>query len=87
MGQLVRCVWQADFGAYGGRKSRQAFSYDAYVPDLVAQLDLHLPAEIVQVVLEAERAVAQLNDRARAMSLEAIARPLLRAESVASSRI
>jgi Fic family protein len=87
MGQLVRRVWQADFGAYGGRKARQAFSYDAYVPEHVAQLEPHLPAEIVQVVLEAQRAIEQLNDHEHATSLEAVARPLLRAESVASSRI
>jgi len=41
----------------------------------------------VQVVVEAEQAIHQLNEDSQAANLEAVARPLLRAESVASSRI
>ena len=87
MGRLVRGHWRADFNAYGGRKARQAFSYEAYVPDPIAELDAKLSADIVQVVVEAEHAIRRLNDHSQSANLEAVARPLLRAESVASSRI
>lgn len=87
MGHLVRRQWKADFNAYGGRKTRQGFSYDAYVPDPIAALEPLLPGDIVQVVVEAEEAIRVLNDYPKAHSLEAIARHILRAESVASSRI
>ncbi|MGH2344890.1 MAG: Fic family protein, partial [Chloroflexota bacterium] len=56
MGRLVQRRWQADFGAYGGRKARQAFAYQAYVPDLIAELEPVLPADIVAAVVVAEHA-------------------------------
>jgi Fic family protein len=87
VGHLVRRHWHADLGAYGGRKARQSFVYDAYVPDPIANLDLVLPVDVAQVVLEAEQAISTLNEQRHAHSLEAVARQLLRSESVASSRI
>jgi len=85
---LVRQHWQADLGAFGGRRARQGFFYDAYVPDPIAGLDLHLPNDIAQISAEAEEAIRALNRvPARHGSLESLARQLLRAESVASSRI
>lgn len=87
MGRLVRRHWKADLGSYGGRRARQSFTYEAYVPDLVAEMDPVLPIDIVQVVVEAEHLIGALNEQAGAHNLEAIARQLLRAESVASSRI
>lgn len=88
MPKLVRQRWEADFGAFGGRRARRGFTYDAYVPDPVAELDLPLPPDVAAVVAEAEGAVRAVNALAPALSsLDVLARQLLRAESVASSRI
>jgi Fic family protein len=87
MGRSVRRHWKADLGAYGGRRARQSFAYDAYVPDPIAELEPVLPVDIVQVIVEAEGAISTLNAHPSAHNLEVIARQLLRAESVASSRI
>lgn len=87
MGRLVRATWPADPGA-GRKADRLPCPYDAYVPDRVADLRVSLPAETVATVAAAEREIAVLNlADARLVSTEGVARILLRAESVASSRI
>lgn len=64
------------------------FDYQAYVPDDVAAVDPVLPASISRVLHEADEAVRELNaDLPNVAGLEALARQLLRQESVASSRI
>lgn len=86
--RLIQLAWPADPNAPGGRKERQSFRYQAFVPDPVARLQFTLPAQIAATVSAAERQVALLNRDPPAMaSLEVLARRLLRAESVASSRI
>jgi len=87
MGQLVRQRWAADLSAYGGRKTRQGFSFDAFVPNPIADLNPSLPTDVALIVGEAEQSVHQLNGGPAVEDLEAIARQLLRSESVASSRI
>jgi Fic family protein len=80
--------WPADPSAPGGRAERRALRYQAFVPDPVAKLELALPSNVAAAVSTAERAVDALNrDPPRLASLEVLARRLLRAESVASSRI
>lgn len=80
--------WTPAAGAYGGRRSRLAFDFDAYVPDHIADLKLALPADIASVLTEAEVAVRELNRQGHQLgALETLARQLLRAEAVASSRI
>ncbi len=80
--------WPADPSVPGGRAERRAFSYRALVPDPIADLQLALPSNVAGAVSTAERAVDVLNrDPPRLASLEVVARRLLRAESVASSRI
>lgn len=75
-------------GAYGGRKARESFGYQAFVPETIADRDFVLKAEVAAVVSEAESAVQELNHYPPAFgSFEALARNLLRAESIASSRI
>ncbi len=87
-GHLEERIWHADYGRYGGRRSRGSFSYQAYVPEPVAEFDLPLPGDVAEVVSEAEREVSLLNhDPPELDGLEALARQLLRAESLASSRI
>jgi Fic family protein len=59
-----------------------------YVPDRLADLDATLSATLAADVSDAERAILRLNaESPHVASLEALARLLLRAESVASSRI
>jgi len=87
-GHLLKRTWKADVGAFGGRKARQAFSYEAFVPATIADQDFVLRADVAAAVSQAESAVQQLNNYPPAFgSFEALARSLLRAESIASSRI
>ncbi len=80
--------WPAAPSAPGGREERRTFSYRAFVPDPIANLQLALPSSVAAAVSTAERAVDALNrDPPRLASLEVLARRLLRAESIASSRI
>jgi Fic family protein len=72
----------------GGRRNREPFAYEAFVPDPIASWDIVLSSAAVAAVTEATTAIAHLNDSpARLASLEALASQLLRAESIASSRI
>ena len=88
MSKLVRQRWEADFGAFGGRRARQSFTYDAFVPDQIGELQLQLPNDVAQVAGEADEAIRALNRVPPSLtSLETLARQLLRVESVASSRI
>lgn len=74
--------------AYGGRRSRQAFDYDAYVPPRVGEMDFSFAGDIAAVLGEADQNVRDLNREPPPLgSFENLARQLLRAESVASSRI
>lgn len=87
MGRLVHGTWPANPGA-GRKADRLPCEYDAFVPDRVAGLSVTLPAETAATVAAAEREIAVLNlSDARLVSTEGVARILLRAESVASSRI
>jgi Fic family protein len=87
-GTLEERIWSADFGRYGGRRARGSFSYRAYIPDPIAEFDVVLPGDVAEVVSEAEREVALLNQSPPKLGgLETLARQLLRAESLASSRI
>jgi Fic family protein len=80
--------WPANPSAPGGRAERRAFSYRAFVPDPIADLQLALPSNVAAAVSSSERAVDALNrDPPLLASLEVLARRLLRAESAASSRI
>ena len=86
--RFVQRSWPAEPHAPGGRKERQTFRYEAFVPNPVGRLQFTLPAQIAATVSTAERQVDLLNRDGPAMaSLEVLARRLLRAESVASSRI
>jgi Fic family protein len=80
--------WPANPAASGGTAERRSFSYRAFVPDPIAHLELALPSAVAAAVSTAERAVDALNrDPPLLASLEVLAHRLLRAESVASSRI
>jgi len=88
MGYKVSTVWQGSSGYGFPRAMRRPCGYETYVPDRLAELELALPAEVVADASDAERAIHELNAQSPGLaSLEAVARLLLRAEAVASSRI
>jgi Fic family protein len=87
-GVLVPRHWEPNYSALGGRAARRGFGYRAFVPTPIADEDFLLPSHVAELASAAERAALQLNsDPPRIGSLEILARQLLRAESVASSRI
>ncbi len=84
----VKRRWQANLEAFGGRKARRGFFYQAFVPDEIRDLELTLPVDIAEVSDAAAAAVRRLGAQPPpGISWEALGRHLLRAESVASSRI
>jgi Fic family protein len=88
MPTLVERFWTPNLQAPGGRRNRIPFKYKAYVPDRIGELDPPLSASAARIIAEADQAVAALNrDMPAVAGLEALARQLLRQESVASSRI
>lgn len=88
MPHFVTRIWPADPDVPGGRAERSGLAYRAFIPDRIAKRALALPAAVAAAVSRAERAVDALNrNPPRVASLEVLARRLLRAESVASSRI
>jgi Fic family protein len=85
--KVVRRRWSGDF-AGPGRKGRQSCEYEAYLPDPLAVRTFSLDGDVAADVSDAETAVARLNvEGASLVNTEALARILLRAEAVASSRI
>ncbi len=88
MGSLIRARWISEAVSGVPRADRRSCEYDAYVPDLLADRSVMLDGETAADVTDAEAAIARLDTRASALTdTEALARLLLRAESVASSRI
>jgi len=70
------------------RRDRQGCYYDAYLPDPLVGWNLTLPSDLAADISDAERAISDLNQAGTShTSLAGLARFLLRAESVASSKI
>jgi Fic family protein len=86
--ELVELVWE-DRGHHAlvSSRDRGPFRYSAFVPDPISVLELQLTAGVAAAVERAVRACADLDASPGIQNLEAVARLLLRAESVASSRI
>jgi Fic family protein len=85
--KLIRQRWVASFDGMS-RRDRQGCEYQAYLADPLADWQLTLPADLAADIADAEVAVRRLNDSTTShVSLEGLARFLLRAESVASSKI
>jgi Fic family protein len=85
-GRLVSKTWQYDPTLDAPAAYRRACRYEAFIPDELASLDIHLPVRLGGLVSEAEQAVRQLNDEGGA-ALGPLARLLLRTESIASSKV
>ena len=87
MATRLRRHWEVRFDGIS-RRDRQGCDYDAYLPDPLAGWSLTIPADVAADIADAEAAVRRLNDAGTThISLEGLARFLLRAESVASSMI
>jgi len=86
--KVIRKHWQSEAVAGLPRRDRQSCEYDAYVPDPLMGRAIVLEGAVAADVADAEAAITRLNLEAHALvDTEALARLLLRAESVASSRI
>jgi Fic family protein len=86
--ELIKVTWTPNPSSGLSRRDRRACDYEAYVPDRLAGRGIALAGETAAEVAEAERAVERVNREAGGLAdSEAIARLLLRAEAVASSRI
>ncbi len=88
MSKLLRRRWQSSLDSGLSRNDRRGCEYEAYVPDLLVGRTFRLDGSVAADVADAERAIAALDASAAALAnTEALARLLLRAESVASSFI
>lgn len=88
MASSIKATWEPrhDFGL--NRAARRGCEYAAYLPDPLAGRTIVLDEDTAADVADAERALATLDAGAAALAdSEAIARLLLRSESVASSKI
>ena len=88
MAQVTRQHWQSDLASGLSRRDRRPCEYDAYLPDRLRDRPVYLEGDVAADVTDAEAEIRRLNDGANALAdTEALARLLLRAEAVASSRI
>lgn len=85
----IRRVWPGGRPSLrGGRRARQGFVYYAFDAWTITDRAWTFDAELVQDLVAAEAAIHRLNEGGpQTQNLEALARQLLRAEAVASSRI
>lgn len=87
MASLLRSHWTARFEGMS-RRDRQGCDYDAYLPDPLVGWNPAIPGDVAADIADSEAAVRRLNEAGTShVSLEGLARFLLRAESVASSMI
>jgi Fic family protein len=87
MAELLRQSWSSDFNGPQQRDRRPCL-YDAYLPDRLADRRFQLDGAVAATVAEAEAAINRFDADSLALTnTEALARLLLRAESVASSKI
>jgi Fic family protein len=88
MSKLLRRKWQATDASGLPRRDRRGCEYEAYVPDQLIGRSIALDGQTAGDVADAEAAIARLDREARTLiDSEALARLLLRAEAVASSKI
>ena len=88
MAKVLHRHWITDASAGLARRDRRSCDYGAYVPDLLTSRRITFDGDTAADIADAERAIAVLDAQASALiDTEALARILLRAECVASSRI
>lgn len=88
MSKLVKRRWETTSTSGLPRRDRASCDYEAYVPDRLVRRPVRLDGDVAADVADAEAAMARFDAKAVALAdTEALARLLLRAESVASSKI
>ena len=88
MSKLVKRRWESSNPSGLPRRDRASCDYQAYVPDPLTGRTVRLDGDVAADVADAEAAISRFDGRAQALAdTEALARLLLRAESVASSKI
>ena len=87
MGTYETAYWLTDTWGMTRRESRSG-AYHPYRPDCISHLELSLPSHAVSAVACAESAMRELNSSPGPLTdTEPLARLILRAEALASSRI
>jgi len=87
MAKVERRLWHGDSSGLS-RKDRKPCEYQVYIPDNLTGRTFSLEGGVSADVVDAESALVRFNtDAASLVNTEALARILLRAESVASSKI
>ena len=87
MARVVRKRWPSDLSAPSRRDARGC-EYEAYLPDPLVGRAISLDGEVAADVADAEAALTRFDLKVHGLvDTEALARLLLRAESVASSKI
>jgi Fic family protein len=88
MVKVVQRHWNTEASSGVARRDRRSCDYEAYVPDLLSGRKMVFEGSTAADIADAERAIALLDVQASMLvDTEALARILLRAECVASSRI
>ena len=88
MAKVIKRHWAGEQQSGAPRRDRQSCDYEVYIPDRLVGRLIGLEGSVAADVSEAEMGVVRLNLEAQRLSnSEALARLLLRSESVASSRI
>ena len=87
-GRIEQRIWRPTVDHGAGRRHRVAQTIECFVPDPIADWDPTLTASTAALIAEADLEVWDLNRNAPGVDgLDALARQLLRQESVGSSRI
>ena len=88
MSKVLRRRWRSQVDSGLPRRDRASCDYEAYLPDPLIGRAIHFDSDVAADVADAEAAVTRFDALATALAdTEALARLLLRTESVASSRI
>src|SRR5712691_6077333 len=88
MAKVIRRLWEGQIGSGLSRRDSRSCHYEAYLPDPLGGRAVINDSDVAADVAEAEAAITRLNMTATTLvDTEALARLLLRAEAVASSKI
>lgn len=89
MAKVLKRLWRSDVGSYGlPRRYTRPCEYETYVPDPLTGRNFTFDGDVAADIADAETAIAHMDMETTALvDTEALARMLLRAEAVASSRI
>lgn len=82
-GSEQEAVWSGEGGITGGRP----FRYRAHIPPRISSLPLYVSGQTAEALSEAQREIERLEHGDAGRVMEALATPLLRIESLSSSRI